>query len=1670
MSSTKALLRPDVPLEYWKKRDLLFQVVDWKELDMSLEMKNEEDGDGEGGGDDEPADLSFATFDNGGGAGGKAAKKPYKKKKFVRKQIIRGYGITEEGHSICINIFDFQPYFYIKLPKLLCDPAKFEHFIQALKNKVGDWHSDGLVSAEIVKRKQFYGFANNELFDYAKMTFHSTSAYNGFKMKLMKETIYVHRLKEEIDLTKALCETKVKSILRFFHTQNIDPAGWMTIKHGQYSRNVGPAEDKYDVTGKHSRCQIEVNCKYNAVNKVEKNIIGKILVASFDLECVSDDGSFPKASKALDPVIQIGTTVYIFGEKECKLSYVATLGACAPIEAPNTIVESFTTEKDMIIGWAKFIARLDPDIMTGYNIWGFDWKYLWERAKMGNGGLVQPYEEKLFKILQRTTTEKKVELTEQKLSSSALGDNFLYYIDMEGVVQIDLLKVMQRDYKLDSFKLDNVAKHFLKQQKEDLPYKQLFLNYKRGLPEDIREIAIYCIKDCDLVNRLIDDRQVLVSNIGMTNVCVVPFSYLFLKGQGIKIFSLVAKITREEGFVVKDLNEDDIDPNSYEGAIVFVPDPNIYFEPVVVMDYNSLYPSSMIAENISHDSIVGFTEYRIKKPEVKDGMGGKFISSANMSRAMATPAAKRKAAKAGGGGDNEIDPTIPVKPMEYELIKNTIVKKYDNLPDYNYIDIEYDVFEGIGDDKKKVGYKVCRFAEAKSGEKALLPRILRILLKARKDTRKKMEYQNMYMRDGSVKAGIVTTKEKKTVVAEIDPKADANDFVVFSEDPGSAEEYNVFNVLDGTYQVKRSEIVRVEDTYTQGEIDVLEGLQLAYKVVCNSLYGQVGAATSPICYKELAACTTSTGRRMVIHARDTTLATFVGAKLTYGDSVTGDTPVLLRNTSLGASFGEVYVKAISDLNKEWESYEAFKPWDETLREKEQGEYPMAEIWTAGGWAKINRVIRHKTMKKIYRVLTHTGCVDVTEDHSLLSPSLEQLKPKDVKVGTELRHGSPYGYHSQLFEKCEVERQLFDLRHVSMVDVQREFMARRKLTFYVQLKRSESGDPHVIEMWSSPRLFYNDRETEIIDIQELRVTGEEEYVYDIETSDGTFQAGIGQMIVKNTDSIFVNFTDHIKQKYPGRVFTEVELLEESIKIGQEAAKNVNRPLKSPQNIEYEKTFWPFVIFSKKRYFGNKYEMSIKKYKETSMGIVLKRRDNAQILKTIYKGIIDILLNKRDFEGSKLFFRESVKNLLEGNVDVSQLVISKTIKAEYANPTQIAHKVLAERMGERDEGTKPQSNDRIPYCFIDPTNWKCSICKGTVNQKSCKCSKCMGMFCFQHLSNHKSVCVATCRFCRKKDKDLIQEMEEAKSSIGSGGGGRRPSPEEEDSGDGEEKDEDNGLLRKCATCTGYYCGPCFGKHKLRKDKYGIIHQDKCKKAITPKMLQGDLIEHPQYIEEAKLKIDFMYYFEHQVMKPVFQIFELKMKDPMTIVGDLVTSYNNRKVGARPISSFFNVVKKVSTPVPESTGKGKAKARVIDDLDDQDEEVIEIIKKPITKKPVTKSAASAGSLVGSAFGGAPTPVAKATEPPAPTPAPAPAKPVTLDTNSIKVDEALKREILQTISATMLKKTEVHVAADGGEDGGDDGEGGGGGDGKEEEDVNLAFEIFEECEDMYRDINEID
>ena len=109
----------------------------------------------------------------------------------------------------------------------------------------------------------------------------------------------------------------------------------------------------------------------------------------------------------------------------------------------------------------------------------------------------------------------------------------------------------------------------------------------------------------------------------------------------------------------------------------------------------------------------------------------------------------------------------------------------------------------------------------------------------------------------------------------------------------------------------------------------------------------------------------------------------------------------------------------------------------------------------------------------------------------------------------------------------------------------------------------------------------------------------------------------------------------------------------------------------------------------------------------MGIVLKRRDNAPIVKIVYGGIIDLIMGGKLAKDVVTWTRKMPREFIQGKYLADTLIISKTLSSYYKEPDRIAHKVLADRMAERDPGNKPQVNDRIPLIYIDVSGTKAAI---------------------------------------------------------------------------------------------------------------------------------------------------------------------------------------------------------------------------------------------------------------------------------------------------------------------------------------------------------------------------
>lgn len=548
----------------------------------------------------------------------------------------------------------------------------------------------------------------------------------------------------------------------------------------------------------------------------------------------------------------------------------------------NIIVKRYKSEKEMLQGWVKLIEKENPDYITGYNIFGFDFDYMISRVeelyickncrynnfmrsinhshncdtnKFYNLGKLYKNDYGSYK----NNPSKRCCKVVKKLGgnfkdddeSESYSHDTLKYIHMDGRIIFDVQNEVKKGYSLDSYKLDNVAANFMRGKvkcirnifnkedktyiiyietdrlgnlkigdyisfnvknnygdmkydngskyiilniiqdkkkivlksnksikkskilnldsndilysewclnKDDISPQELFDKYKWGNGKDRGMIAKYCIMDCELCIHLLLMLDFIPNNIGMSNVCKVPQPYIFLRGQGIKVQSIVTKFAHENEYKIPTLmgyDEEQSDNSGFEGAIVLDPKPGLYLDdPIAVVDYASLYPSSIKEKNISHDTYLG--DYKdIKDKLKKDGYE---------------------------------------KGIDYNLIQ------YDN---YEYVQ--------------------------KPGTQVVEKRVV-----------KNEDGSNQVMECVFLSEHNTKVEKKKGIIPMV-----------------------VGELLSARSATKK----RLKSEKDENKKKVLDGFQLAYKLTANSVYGQLGAKTSCLSFKKVAACTTAVGRQKIIDAK-----------------------------------------------------------------------------------------------------------------------------------------------------------------------------------------------------------------------------------------------------------------------------------------------------------------------------------------------------------------------------------------------------------------------------------------------------------------------------------------------------------------------------------------------------------------------------------------------------------------------------------------------------------------------------------------------------------------------------------------------------------------------------------------------------------------------------------
>jgi DNA polymerase elongation subunit (family B) len=919
--------------------------------------------------------------------------------------VIDVFGRCENKKVACVRLTGFRPYFYTSekpdifavyeasnkkwVQKFGPRKGQEEYAFKLSKNILENPHP---VVMQVKKYDTMNGFNDIKHANVWKVEFETLASFKAAK-SVIKGVQY---------------ESNLPPFLRFFHEKHLGPAS--PLKFTKALEIDIPEDEDGEPT---YFVDMFYTSKYTDVETCEANI--PLLVASYDLEMcpAGDSNQFPVASK--DPIIQIGVSYRRSTDMITPTARVVfVLGEVADSGDETVEFVSCDTEEDMLLQFAEEIRTRNPDILCGYNIFGFDDAYI--EGRITKLGIRDQFELARIKTLESNWGDKKFATLKTEL---AAGKFDLRFFTIRGRLGIDLLLNMRREHNLDNFKLDNVAFTFLRDKvlkymnnqvttkstrglrngnyvrfelvgntndpvydgekfevyevekggfkikcdrtlfaefspeqmkhmewsfsKDDVSPQEMFDLHRHGGPEGRARVARYCIQDCDLVATLMGKLDTIVNARGMADVCKVPMQFVLTRGQGIKIFSAVVYYASQRDQIIRSMEIIEGEGVAYEGAIVLPPKIGMYLDqPVSVLDFNSLYPTNMIAYNLSPDTWVstkimdveGFTTQRsgLKKEQITE------------------------------------------------------------LEEKGYVfeEIEYDNKEG----DTVVGKTVCTFVQQNENPmtQGVLPKTLEILLKKRKEFKQKME----------------------------------------------------------------------DLQYDEAQRSVFNGLQLAYKVVANSVYGQAGARTSPIRNVYVAACTTAAGRRALQFARSVAESEF-GGDVVYGD---------------------------------------------------------------------------------------------------------------------------------------------------------------------------------------------------------------------------------------TDSIFV--------KFPTKDVAE------SIRMGIDCGASISRQMRRPYKIAYEKTFYPFILFCRKRYVGMKYEEDPNpaKAKRMTMGVVLKRRDNAPIVKDVFGGALDVLLLERDIKKSQAFVKDMLVKILENKVPIEKFILSKSLRDDYAamkegyagTATLPAHRVLADRMEARDPGTAPKVGDRVQFVYV------------------------------------------------------------------------------------------------------------------------------------------------------------------------------------------------------------------------------------------------------------------------------------------------------------------------------------------------------------------------------------
>ena len=482
------------------------------------------------------------------------------------------FGVNDNNEKVCLRVVGFRPFLYID---------------QKDYNQVKDLLSSSNVVFTKIKRHPLY-YYSQEPRPFYKLEFTDNIQRVNAKYRL-----------KELNITAY--EDIATSIHQLLASQALPVSGaWITSNNAYLLSK----------TKRISTCPKEYLVPYHTLKASSEDKKEPIFsIASWDIECYSSTGKLPNADISEDIIFQISLAYLAPFGRQGSQSSTANFSSSKKenflltindLQRENTnnidTVLTYATEKELLKGFFMLIKKLDPTLLIGYNIFNFDLPYLHKRAVLNKC-------ETAFKK-HSCIPDKPVEKDENMPDVKEFWRQFYTY-KAAGRIYIDLIRFVRENYKFESYKLDNVAKHFLEEAKDDFSAQQIFQAWE--LCRDHKDnsalttCANYCMKDSLLVLKLFEELQVWPSFTQMALISNLDIYSLTIRGQSAKVWALLHRQCHDQKMIINPPSSQT--KEDFEGGYVLEPENKLY-DNVAVFDFQSLYPTAIIAYNIDYSSLI----------------------------------------------------------------------------------------------------------------------------------------------------------------------------------------------------------------------------------------------------------------------------------------------------------------------------------------------------------------------------------------------------------------------------------------------------------------------------------------------------------------------------------------------------------------------------------------------------------------------------------------------------------------------------------------------------------------------------------------------------------------------------------------------------------------------------------------------------------------------------------------------------------------------------------------------------------------------------------------------------------------------------------------------------------------------------------------------------------